>query len=771
MAGNGGFKKKGGSFAQGDAAAVHGPGADIYIKQRVIPDLDMYPTLGVHSVTNLLGESNYSVILLPLSITPGTGSISKLHRDVGYTKAVQTSLLLYDFMLRAVGCDGPPSIKCTDENDPQLVKLPDRRHKVREVRLPRPKKPKKPKARKKANDDDEGRANFMDGEAEEGEEGEAAGGFTAGDMNDALGPPPREYHYHGNYFTAGDQRVKLRFTVYYEVLLKDSTLPQEARDRINEAVSELINLETLRDGTSDLDTTRPAEMLSDPLAARPVEKCLMDLSSKFTRDSIAGLLVHFVGMDPKWSISDCCANQIAANNQYISELQFAKANHLGNASTHRGQIKNAQEKMLLSAVEAVRDLEIPDSRHIITNVPELIRIMNEYRVALLSETLGEDVGAHGGFSELRIDSATADFPKQKNDFGQRVHLHRDTDVPDMNKYPLAHNELRAIMIRRDVNAAQLLPRVFTRDGNGINQEHTFYAPLPPLMYTTRFEETRLGPYCSFPHWLGLNCLPAMDCATTYSALYNLRNIDQTILYKLNNAPDMRTEEGVPITNLQPHEIIALENKWLSAFWDTGEITTGRVAQERLRLKMMEIVNRLISLTKSGDMGVVSSSIKSVITVLEKAQADGMCFPFFFVCGKRKTQLFFFFGAGKSLFIADSPLFAEQDPVANSLYARLFRVRETDTFTTQVELIRYMFYALSLFNVNLVHADAISPGERILMHDDLLATGGTMRAACRLVERLGGSIVGVSFLIELPALKGRLCLAGHDVFSLLSFEGE
>jgi len=71
----------------------------------------------------------------------------------------------------------------------------------------------------------------------------------------------------------------------------------------------------------------------------------------------------------------------------------------------------------------------------------------------------------------------------------------------------------------------------------------------------------------------------------------------------------------------------------------------------------------------------------------------------------------------------------------------------------------------------VHADAITPGERILMHDDLLATGGTMRAACRLVERLGGKIVGVSFLIELPALKGRLCLAGHDVFSLLSFEGE
>ena len=58
-----------------------------------------------------------------------------------------------------------------------------------------------------------------------------------------------------------------------------------------------------------------------------------------------------------------------------------------------------------------------------------------------------------------------------------------------------------------------------------------------------------------------------------------------------------------------------------------------------------------------------------------------------------------------------------------------------------------------------------------MHDDLLATGGTMRAACRLVERLGGAIVGISFLIELPALKGRDCLAPRGVFSLLSFEGD
>lgn len=71
----------------------------------------------------------------------------------------------------------------------------------------------------------------------------------------------------------------------------------------------------------------------------------------------------------------------------------------------------------------------------------------------------------------------------------------------------------------------------------------------------------------------------------------------------------------------------------------------------------------------------------------------------------------------------------------------------------------------------VHADAIGKGEKILMHDDLLATGGTMRAACRLVERLGGVIVGISFLIELPALEGRAYLAPREVFSLLSFEGD
>ncbi len=61
----------------------------------------------------------------------------------------------------------------------------------------------------------------------------------------------------------------------------------------------------------------------------------------------------------------------------------------------------------------------------------------------------------------------------------------------------------------------------------------------------------------------------------------------------------------------------------------------------------------------------------------------------------------------------------------------------------------------------IHQDAVEPGQRVLMVDDLLATGGTMKACCSLVEQLGGQIVGVTVLIELAFLKGRKILHPHD----------
>lgn len=70
----------------------------------------------------------------------------------------------------------------------------------------------------------------------------------------------------------------------------------------------------------------------------------------------------------------------------------------------------------------------------------------------------------------------------------------------------------------------------------------------------------------------------------------------------------------------------------------------------------------------------------------------------------------------------------------------------------------------------VHQDAIKPGERIVVVDDLLATGGTAEAGCKLVEALGGIVIKVLFLVELPDLGGREKLARYDVASVISFRG-
>jgi len=69
----------------------------------------------------------------------------------------------------------------------------------------------------------------------------------------------------------------------------------------------------------------------------------------------------------------------------------------------------------------------------------------------------------------------------------------------------------------------------------------------------------------------------------------------------------------------------------------------------------------------------------------------------------------------------------------------------------------------------LHSDAIAPGARVLVHDDLLATGGTARALCELVERLGGRVVGCGFLIELASLPGRAALAPRQVKAVLRYE--
>ncbi len=71
----------------------------------------------------------------------------------------------------------------------------------------------------------------------------------------------------------------------------------------------------------------------------------------------------------------------------------------------------------------------------------------------------------------------------------------------------------------------------------------------------------------------------------------------------------------------------------------------------------------------------------------------------------------------------------------------------------------------------IHKDAINPGDNVLIHDDLLATGGTMEAVCKMIEKLGGKVVQISFVIELTFLRGRDKLKNYDVRSIVEYKTE
>ena len=106
------------------------------------------------------------------------------------------------------------------------------------------------------------------------------------------------------------------------------------------------------------------------------------------------------------------------------------------------------------------------------------------------------------------------------------------------------------------------------------------------------------------------------------------------------------------------------------------------------------------------------------------------------------------------------------PVAYRLGAGFVPVRKPGKLPSDVYEARY---ELEYGSDSLaVHQDAIAPGEKVLIVDDLIATGGTVAATVQLVKQLGGIIHGIAFLIELTSLRGRNKLDGYNVISLLSY---
>jgi adenine phosphoribosyltransferase len=71
----------------------------------------------------------------------------------------------------------------------------------------------------------------------------------------------------------------------------------------------------------------------------------------------------------------------------------------------------------------------------------------------------------------------------------------------------------------------------------------------------------------------------------------------------------------------------------------------------------------------------------------------------------------------------------------------------------------------------IHKDAIKPGQKVVIVDDLIATGGTIEAITKLIEMLGGEVVKIIFLMELKGLKGREKLEGYDVEAVIQYEGK
>jgi adenine phosphoribosyltransferase len=111
-------------------------------------------------------------------------------------------------------------------------------------------------------------------------------------------------------------------------------------------------------------------------------------------------------------------------------------------------------------------------------------------------------------------------------------------------------------------------------------------------------------------------------------------------------------------------------------------------------------------------------------------------------------------------------FIVASPVAYHFGAGFVPVRKAGKLPWEAEAEQYeLEYGTETLEI---HRDAFHPGERVLIVDDVLATGGTARATAKLVERLGGKVIGISCLIELSFLKGRDQLAGYDFFALITY---
>lgn len=109
------------------------------------------------------------------------------------------------------------------------------------------------------------------------------------------------------------------------------------------------------------------------------------------------------------------------------------------------------------------------------------------------------------------------------------------------------------------------------------------------------------------------------------------------------------------------------------------------------------------------------------------------------------------------------------PVAYNMHKPFVPVRKKGKLPCETVAMEYdLEYGTATIEM---HKDAIKPGQKVVVIDDLIATGGTVEAAIKLIEQLGGEVVKVVFLMELAGLEGRKKLAGYEVESIICYEGK
>jgi len=170
-------------------------------------------------------------------------------------------------------------------------------------------------------------------------------------------------------------------------------------------------------------------------------------------------------------------------------------------------------------------------------------------------------------------------------------------------------------------------------------------------------------------------------------------------------------------------------------------------------KLRELIRDVPDYPKKGIV------FKDITTLIKRGDAfDEVINIFFEKCKEKKVDL---------VAAVESRGFIFGGVLANRLKVGFIPVRKFGKLPARTVEQKYdLEYGTDTLEI---HKDAVTPGQRVLIVDDLLATGGTIQATCKLVEKLGGEVVGILIMIELGFLNGRDKLKDYDLFTLITYE--